>query len=67
MIPRVTLCGWIKDDVREKWERTLKDEREGVHHDLTQAKHMIENWDMEESSAPAFVMRSGGLADFRRI
>lgn len=46
-IPKVTLCGWIKDDVRELWQRVLQDEINGIHSDLTEIKQVVENWWIE--------------------
>ena len=47
-IPKVTLCGYIKKDVREKWQSILGDERNGTHHDMTAAKKVIEKWDIQD-------------------
>lgn len=47
-VPKVTLCGWIKDDVRERWEGILADERSGTHHTFFEAKQVIENWNIED-------------------
>lgn len=48
LIPKTRLCGWIHDNVRKKWERLIADERSGVHYDLTAAKQVIENWNVED-------------------
>lgn len=45
-IPKVCLCGWVKNDTKEKWEKILMDEREGVKHDMTMAKAIVWNWDI---------------------
>ena len=47
-IPKVTLCGFIKKDIRDKWQSILWDEREGISHDMTAAKRVIETWEMQD-------------------
>ena len=47
-IPKATLCGYIKNSTKEKWDKILADERNGVHHDVTEAKKAIETWPDDE-------------------
>lgn len=46
-IPRVTLCGYIKNSRKAKWESILAEERNGIQHDVTKAKQEIESVEHE--------------------
>ena len=47
-IRNVTLCGFIKNSTKVKWDHILKKEREGIDHHMSHEMLQIENWPRDE-------------------